>query len=111
MSINVLERQREIGVSKAMGASAWTVRRMILAEGAATTGASLVLALSLSVPLSVFVGFIVGSHGLHVSLPYQTSIEAIFAWVLLASIATFVACLGPAEQAVRRPVRHLIAYE
>ena len=111
MSINVLERQREIGVSKAMGASAWTVRRMILAEGAATTAASLVLALALSVPLSAFVGFIAGSHGLHVSLPYQTSIEAIFAWVLLASIATIVACLGPAEQAVRRPVRHLIAYE
>lgn len=110
-SINVLERQREIGVSKAMGASAWMVRWMILTEGASTTAASLVLAIALSVPSSVFVGFIAGSHGLHVSLPYKTSAEAIFAWVLLSSLATIVACLGPAEQAVRRPVRHLITYE
>lgn len=111
MSINVLEREREIGVAKAMGASAWAVRRLVLAEGAATTVVSLILAVVLSVPLSLFVGFVVGSHGLHVTLPYQTSVAAVVVWVVVASIATVVSCLGPAEQAVRRPVRQLIAYE
>lgn len=111
MSINVMSRRREIGVSKAMGASAGQLRRLILTEGAVTTAVSLLVALLLSVPLSAFVGYVAGSHGLHVTLPYTTSPEAIVVWVLLASLNTVLACLGPAEDAVRRPVRELIAYE
>ncbi|MEM6532519.1 MAG: ABC transporter permease [Myxococcota bacterium] len=111
MSINVLERQKEIGVAKATGASRWAIRKLVLVEGAATSSASVVLALVLSMPLSVAVGFVVGSHGLHVSLPYRTSIEGILLWVSLAAIATVVACLGPAERSLRLPVRQLIAYE
>ncbi|MEM6732208.1 MAG: ABC transporter permease, partial [Myxococcota bacterium] len=111
MSINVLERQKEIGVAKATGASALAIRKLVLVEGAATSGTSMVVAFALSIPLSALVGFVVGSHGLHVSLPYQTSAEGILLWVSLAAIATIVACVGPAERSLRQPVRQLIAYE
>ena len=111
LSINVLERQREIGVTKAIGAGARSILLLVFAEGVATTSASLPLAFLLSVPLSALVNSVVGSHGLHVALPYQTSLEATLGWCVLATIATAIACLGPAGQAVRRPVRQLVAYE
>ncbi|MEO1332656.1 MAG: ABC transporter permease [Myxococcota bacterium] len=111
VSLNVLERRREIGVTKAIGASAGSVRRMVLLEGMMTTIMSLVIAGIASVPLSVFVGYVAGNHGLHVSLPYETSIRAIAVWIAVAIAATVIACLGPAERSVRQPVRDLVVYE
>ncbi len=50
MSMNVLERTREIGVMRAVGASDGAVLRVILVEGLLMAGLSWFLAIFLAVP-------------------------------------------------------------
>ncbi|MEM8586807.1 MAG: ABC transporter permease [Pseudomonadota bacterium] len=111
MGLNVLERTREIGVIRAVGARPAAVRRLILTEGYAIALASVVLAGVLSVPLSMAVAYIVGNHGLHLTLPLVFSPTGVLAWTVLVAVLTLIACIGPARRAMRTPVCDAIAYE
>ncbi len=111
MGLNVLERTREIGIIRAMGARPAAVRNLILAEGYAIAFASVLLAGILSVPLSMAVASIVGNHGLHLTLPLVFSPIGVLAWTILVAVLTLIACMGPARRAMRTPVCDAIAYE
>lgn len=111
MSLNVLERRREIGVIRAIGAQPKTVLRLILIEGLTIAALSIVLAIILSLPVSAFVGLIVGNHGLHVTLPFVVSVWSIFGWTILALAIAFFSCLFPALGSIKLSVRDTLAYE
>ncbi len=86
MSLNVLERAREIGVMRAIGATSGAVPRLLALEGAAVALASALLAAALALPLSAAVGRIVGEHGLHAELPFTVSLAALGAWSALTAV-------------------------
>ncbi|NOK80928.1 MAG: ABC transporter permease [Chloroflexi bacterium AL-W] len=111
MSLNVLERRREIGVTRAIGGSNRTVLRILLLEGAAITVSSVLLAIVLSVPLSAIVSFLVGNHGLYVAVPLIISPFAIGGWVIVAIIVTALAIVWPAQSMIRIPVHNTLTYE
>jgi putative ABC transport system permease protein len=111
MSINVMERVREIGVLRAVGASNGSVRRIVLAEGVAIGIVSWGLGALLSVALSPVLSEQLGLALIKVPLTYQYSPVAAVAWFFVLLAVAVVASLGPARNAVRLTVREVLAYE
>ena len=111
MSLNVLERTREIGVTRAIGSSNRTVLQILLLEGATITSASVLCAVVLSLPLSAVVSWLVGNHGLYVAVPLIISPIAIGSWIIVAISVTVLAILWPARNALRTPVHTTLTYE
>jgi putative ABC transport system permease protein len=111
MSINILERVREIGVLRAIGASNLSVRRIVLIEGIVIGVLSWVIGTILSLPVSAFMSEQVGLALIDVPLTYQYSVVAALVWFSVLQIVAIVASLGPARNAVRLTVREVLAYE
>jgi putative ABC transport system permease protein len=111
MSINILERVREIGVLRAIGASNLAVRRIVLLEGIVIGILSWLVGTALSVPVSAFMSDQVGLALISVPLTYHYSLLAAAAWFFVLQLVAVVASLGPARNAVRLTVREVLAYE
>ena len=111
MSINVLERVREIGVLRAIGASNLSVGRIVLAEGVAIGLVSWAAGTLLSVPLGAFMSEQLGLALIQVPLSYHYSAGAAAIWFFVLQGVAVVASLGPARNAVRLTIREVLAYE
>ncbi len=111
MSINILERVREIGVLRAIGASNLSVRQIVLAEGIAMGLLSWGVGTLLSFPISRFMSEQLGLALIQVPLSHQYSFAAAMVWLVVLQIVAVVASLGPARNAVRLTIREVLAYE
>ena len=111
MSINVLERVREIGVLRAIGASNASLLRVVLAEGLVIGVLSWLFGFLLSLPLSAVMSRHVGLALLKIPLSYRYSLTAAVGWFFALLIVGVIASLGPALGAVRLTVRETLAYE
>ncbi|HEX9114990.1 MAG TPA: FtsX-like permease family protein [Anaerolineae bacterium] len=111
MSINMLERVREIGVLRAIGASNTSVRSIVLAEGLAIAGISWVVGTALSVFLSPVFSEVLGVALIKIPLRYHYSFVAAVVWIFILLGIAVAASLGPARAAVRLTVREVLAYE
>jgi len=111
MGMNVLERTREIGITRAIGADDRAVMRTVIAEGVVIGSISFALAILLSIPFTYGLSTIV-------SLAiFQTPMDVIFTYVgyviwlgLILSLSTFASLL-PARNAARLTIREVLAYE
>ena len=111
MSINVLERVREIGVLRAIGASNVSVRGIVLSEGIAIGLVSWIVGTLLSLPLGAFMSEQLGLALIQVPLSYHYSSGAAILWFFVLQAVAVVASLGPARNAVRLTIREVLAYE
>ena len=111
MSINILERVREIGVLRAVGASNLAVRRIVLAEGLVIGLLSWAVGTLISLPVSAWMSEQVGLALIDVPLSFQYSIPAAIFWLFALLGVAVVASLGPARNAVRLTIREVLAYE
>lgn len=111
MSINVLERTREIGVIRAIGASDGAVLQIFIVEGVLIGLISWLLGTLLAFPVSKLLSDTVGQQFLSAPLDYTFSTGGALLWlgvvVILAALASFL----PAWQASRLTVREVLAYE
>jgi putative ABC transport system permease protein len=111
MSLNVLERRREMGVLRAIGASPLLVWRIVIVEGAAIGLMSGVLATLLAWPVSRLLG------DLLVTLMFRTRLDFVFeplgvlSWLAISITLGVVASFVPAWQASRHPVREALVHE
>jgi putative ABC transport system permease protein len=111
MSINVMERTREIGVMRAIGAADLDIQLIVIVEGLAVGLASWVLAILLSIPITTLL-----DYGVGVSI-FQAPLSVIFNWtgslvwllgmLLIATLASAI----PAWRASRVTVRDALVYE
>jgi putative ABC transport system permease protein len=109
MSINVVERRREIGLMRAIGAASPMVGGIFVGEGLLLGILSWLLAIPLSIP-----GGILMTRALSdaiVAMDYAFSVPGTLAWLLIVSILAIAASLWPALRATRISVRESLAYE
>jgi putative ABC transport system permease protein len=111
MSINVLERTREIGVMRAIGASSGTIRRLVVTEGVMVGILSWLIALGLSLPFSHLLCTVIGLTLLQRPLDYVFNWTGVVIWFGLVIAISVLASLWPAVNAARLTVRDALAYE
>ncbi len=111
LSINVLERTREIGVLRAVGASNTSVRRVVLTEGVVIGFVSWVLGALLSGPAGLVLAAAIVTAMLKAELSYQYSFPGLLIWLVVIGVIGVLASLGPAQRAASLTVREVLDYE
>lgn len=111
MSMNVLERTREIGVLRSIGAESGVISQMVVVEGLLIGLMSWALAIPLAIPLTHLLDNGLGSALMTLPLTYMLSGDGILAWLVIVLILSTIASLVPARGATRLTIRDVLAYE
>jgi putative ABC transport system permease protein len=111
LGINVLERTREIGVLRAVGASNRSVIKVVLVEGLVVGAFSWVLGAILSGPSGRALAAAVVNAVMQADLNYQYSFFGLFLWLLVVLLIGVLASLAPARRASTLTVREVLDYE
>jgi putative ABC transport system permease protein len=111
MSLNVLERIREIGVMRAIGASDGAVLRIVIVEGILIGLLSWLVAIVVALPLSKMLSDTVGISILESQLNYTFSTGGTVIWLVVVTVLSALASILPARSASRITVREVLAYE
>jgi len=111
MSINVVERGREIGVMRAIGATSAAILGIFVTEGVMVGVLSWLLAVPLSYPGARIFSGVIGDTLFQMPLDFDYSIGGVMAWLVIVVILSALASLWPALRATRVSVRETLAYE
>lgn len=110
MSTNVMERTREFGVMRAIGARAGTIRGIVVGEGVFIAIVSWVVAAAPALVLTAAMGAGFGRQFLNGTLPFRVSLVAVIVWIVGALLGAVLATLAPASRASRLTVREALSY-
>ncbi|MDW8214895.1 MAG: ABC transporter permease [Roseiflexaceae bacterium] len=111
LSLNVIERTREIGVMRAIGASNDALYRIVVGEGMAISLASALIGTLLALPIGYLLSNAVGLAFLRVPLIYHFALDGAAIWLAAAAGIGIVASLLPARAAIGLTVRDALAYD
>jgi len=111
MGINVLERTREIGVMRAIGASNGDIQLIVIVEGMVIGLISWIASIVLSIPITNVLCYGVGVAVMTSPMPAVYGASGIIAWLIFMLILASVASAIPARRASRLTVRDTLAYE
>jgi putative ABC transport system permease protein len=110
LSINVMERTREIGILRSLGATRKQLWQLVIVEGLVIGLFSLIPAVLLSLPLSLIMNGGMGPALFGFGLPFTFVAAGLIYWTGLVLILSLLATLGPARRAERITIREAIAY-
>jgi putative ABC transport system permease protein len=111
MSLNVIERTREIGILRSLGAQSGVVRRVVIVEGLVIGLISWAVSVPCSIPLAIWLGNSLGNSLLARPLDYIFSVPAILMWLGLMLVISVMASVIPAQSAARLTIRDALVYE
>jgi putative ABC transport system permease protein len=110
LSLSVMERTREIGVLRAIGARSPTIALLFIMEGVLQSLVSWLLAAPLAFGLAQPLARQLGQTMLDVNLDYAFNWPALAIWLGVTILIGVFAALGPARSAARLSVRESLAY-
>lgn len=111
MSINVLERTREIGIMRAVGAADSAIRQVVFGEGFTIAALAWLIGTLISLPLSFAMSYQLGMALLNLPLTWTYAIPAVAAWLGIVLLIAGIASYLPARNATSLTVREVLAYE
>ncbi len=111
MSMNVLERTREIGLMRAIGATDQQVMQLVLVEGVIIGLISWVLGVVLAFPISTLMSSIINYSIFGVPGEFVFTVTGYAIWLGIVFLLSVIASLIPANNAARLTIREVLAYE
>jgi putative ABC transport system permease protein len=111
MSLNVLERRREMGVLRAIGATPQMVWLIVVAEGLAIGVLSWLIAVIAAWPISRGVGNLLTKLLFQSGLDFSFEWQGLVIWLAVCVGIGLLASFLPAWHAAKRPVREAVGYE
>ena len=110
LSLNVLERRREIGVMRAIGASSTAIAGMFIGEGMLLAWLSWLIAVVVSIPAGY--GFTqVLSEAADNDIIFKYTPTGALYWLVMVTVLAVIASWFPAHQATRISVRESLTYQ
>jgi putative ABC transport system permease protein len=110
LSISVVERTREIGVMRAIGARSRTIMGMFMMEGVLQGLLSWLMAALLSFSLFRPLANALGHAMFGANLDYQYNAGAVLVWLVIILVISTLASILPARSAAQVSVRESLAY-
>ena len=110
MSINVLERTREIGVMRTIGAVDRVIMQSVIIEGLVISLITWVLAIGVSFPIGNLLLAII-SEALGTPMELVFTPLGILLWLAVVIILSVFASIMPARNAARLTINEVLAYE
>ncbi|MDX1416548.1 MAG: ABC transporter permease [Candidatus Promineifilaceae bacterium] len=110
LSLSVIERQREIGVMRAIGASTAAIYRLFIGEGLILGWLSWLIAFPLSLPAGKLMTTALSS-ALGTEIVFHYTPRGALIWLLIITVLAALASWLPARRASRISVRQSLAYQ
>ena len=110
LTLNVIERRREIGVMRSIGASSWRVINLSIGEGVLLGWLSWLIALPLSIPAAYLLATRGLSFALNQQLSYRFAPGGALLWLMIITVLAVIASSFPARSAAKVSVRESLTY-
>jgi putative ABC transport system permease protein len=110
LSISVVERTKEIGVLRAIGARSRTIMGMFMLEGVLQGMLSWAFAILISLGLAPVIAGAMGRAIFNMELTYQYNWSAVGVWLIIVLIISTLASIVPSRKATLVSVRDSLSY-
>jgi putative ABC transport system permease protein len=111
MGMNVLERTREIGIMRAIGATDGQIIKTVIVEGMIIGLISWFLGAIFSFPITILLSRIISLAIFNSPSQFVLSPQGFFIWLGLVLILSALASMLPARNAAHLTIREVLAYE
>ncbi len=111
LSMNVMERTREIGVLRAIGAYNGVILRLVLVEGLIIGVISYALGAALSFPISTLLAEVISQAIFDAPANFAFTLQGFGIWLGVVVVLSAAASLIPANSASKMTIWEVLAYE